>query len=531
MGSSRPPGGLRQRADPGAGSGAPGQMLLLPVMCRGASSHVASKSKAAGKSLSTRQEQLIWRTCERPWREPASGGLAPSWRGDGAAARRGGQAAEPANQTPSKERAGGKGAASRDAALTLPRCSLRGPSLSVPATAPLLLPASSPGKGWGMMKAPCHSPILRGPKRALLPLKLLSKALKMKTNVVLICSFFYSVIKTAANLNQRHKIAGGKLCHAGKAEPGRSWRQLPRSASPREGGGPGRRVLAGPAVAAPAGTAWPLSRRSARGTGRAVPRAAQRPEPQREFPLSLEVPGKPRLDSVASRDGQAWLTCVRDGLTPSRERAAARCPAPWWAAGAWHGMLTPRPRFSSHGRQQGGRLRLRHLLGRSGLRHHAGVQPRGPEGLQLRPAQEGPLQGRARGVRLGRLQRQHQLRDPVCQSLRGRQGEESEGRPGADEPAQQPLREDGERSPRGRAERLARRPTGTSRRGTGSGSSSGIWAGYGQDPGCPRRAGPAADGGRMLPCLPSAPLDALPGDRPHRDGRTLLAFAPSTRPH
>lgn len=63
-----------------------------------------------------------------------------------------------------------------------------------------------------MMKAPRHSPILRGPKRALQPLKLLSKALEMKTNMVLICSFFYSIIKTAANLNQRHKIAGGNLC-------------------------------------------------------------------------------------------------------------------------------------------------------------------------------------------------------------------------------------------------------------------------------------------------------------------------------
>ena len=104
------------------------------------------------------------------------------------------------------------------------------------------------------MKAPRHSPILRGPKRALLPLKLLSKALKMKTNMVLICSFFYSIIKTAANSNQRCKIAGGKLCHAGKAEPGRSWRQLPRSASLREGGSPGRRVLAGPAVSAPMST-------------------------------------------------------------------------------------------------------------------------------------------------------------------------------------------------------------------------------------------------------------------------------------
>lgn len=90
VGSSRPREGSGSERTPAAGSGAPGQMLLRPVMCRGASSHVASKSKAAGKSLSTLQEQLIWRTCERPWREPGSGGLAPSWRGDGAAARRGG---------------------------------------------------------------------------------------------------------------------------------------------------------------------------------------------------------------------------------------------------------------------------------------------------------------------------------------------------------------------------------------------------------------------------------------------------------
>lgn len=76
----------------------------------------------------------------------------------------------------------------------------------------------------------------------------------MKMNMVLICSFFYSIIKTAANSNQRHKIAGGALCRAGKAEPGRSGCQLPRSASPREGGGPGRRARAGPAVSAPMGT-------------------------------------------------------------------------------------------------------------------------------------------------------------------------------------------------------------------------------------------------------------------------------------
>lgn len=104
------------------------------------------------------------------------------------------------------------------------------------------------------MKAPRHSRILRGFERALLPLKLLSKALKIKLNMVLICSFSYSIIKTAANSNQRHKIAGGTLCCAGKAEPGRSCRQLPRSASPRGGGSPSRRVLAGPAVSAPMGT-------------------------------------------------------------------------------------------------------------------------------------------------------------------------------------------------------------------------------------------------------------------------------------
>lgn len=90
------------------------------------------------------------------------------------------------------------------------------------------------------MKAPRHSPILRGPKRALLPLKLLSKALKMKSNMVLICSFFYNFIKTAANLKQRHEIAGSKLCCTGRAQPGQSWRCLRAPQSPgREGSGPG----------------------------------------------------------------------------------------------------------------------------------------------------------------------------------------------------------------------------------------------------------------------------------------------------
>lgn len=123
--------------------------------------------------------------------------------------------------------------------------------------------------------------------------------------------------------------------------------------------------------------------------------------------------------------------------------ASSAPPSPGLPMPRMSPSLTPCP-LSPHFRQQGGRLRLRHLLGGGGVRHHAGLQPRGPEGLRLRPPQAGPRQGRARGVRLGRLQRQHQLRDPLRQSLRGRQGEESEGRPGADEPAQQPLREDGE---------------------------------------------------------------------------------------
>lgn len=127
----------------------------------------------------------------------------------------GGMGQQILHPNPPKELAGGKGAGST--ILTLPCCSLPSLSLSIPMTAPFLLPASSPRRGWGMMKAPRHSPILRGPKKALLPLKLLSKALKMKMNMVLICSFFYSVIKTAANLNRRHKIAGSKLCHAGKS--------------------------------------------------------------------------------------------------------------------------------------------------------------------------------------------------------------------------------------------------------------------------------------------------------------------------
>lgn len=114
-------------------------------------------------------------------------------------------------------------------AFTPPCCSLL-LSLSVPITAPFLLLASSPGKGWGMMKAPRHSPILRGPKRALLPLKLLSKALEMKTNMVLICSFFYSIIKPAANLNQRHRIAAASCAVQGEPRPARG-RQGGRAAA------------------------------------------------------------------------------------------------------------------------------------------------------------------------------------------------------------------------------------------------------------------------------------------------------------
>lgn len=65
------------------------------------------------------------------------------------------------------------------------------------------------------MKAPLRSPILPGPERALFPLKLLSKALKMKTNMVLICSFFYNIIKTAANSKQRCRAPGSTLGCAG----------------------------------------------------------------------------------------------------------------------------------------------------------------------------------------------------------------------------------------------------------------------------------------------------------------------------
>lgn len=145
-----------------------------------------------------------------------SEGLAPSWRGWAAACGVDKQQSNKPDARPDWRKEAGQ----LNAAFTLPA------RLSVPITAPFLLLASSPGKGWGMMKAPRHSPILRDPKRALLPLKLLSKALEMKSNMVLICSFFYNIIKTAVNLNQRHKIAGGKLCCAGRAEPGRSWHCL-----------------------------------------------------------------------------------------------------------------------------------------------------------------------------------------------------------------------------------------------------------------------------------------------------------------
>lgn len=66
-----------------------------------------------------------------------------------------------------------------------------------------------------MMKAPLCSPILPGPERALFPLKLLSKALRTEPSMVLICSFFYNVIKTAANSKQRHREPGGTLGRVG----------------------------------------------------------------------------------------------------------------------------------------------------------------------------------------------------------------------------------------------------------------------------------------------------------------------------
>lgn len=148
---------------PGANSSTAGQMLLLrPVTCWGASSHAASKSKASGNS----REQLIWRTCEELGMRallPAGGGKGQLPRGRGHEEL---QARPPERSWPEGRELRAPGHSTHPA-RSLPLC---------PATAPLLLPLSSPGKGWGMMKALCHSPILRGPKRALLPLKLLSKA-------------------------------------------------------------------------------------------------------------------------------------------------------------------------------------------------------------------------------------------------------------------------------------------------------------------------------------------------------------------
>lgn len=65
------------------------------------------------------------------------------------------------------------------------------------------------------MKAPLRSPILPGPERALFPLKLLSKALRTEPSMVLICSFFYNVIKTAANSKQRRRAPGSTLGRVG----------------------------------------------------------------------------------------------------------------------------------------------------------------------------------------------------------------------------------------------------------------------------------------------------------------------------
>lgn len=96
---------------PSASPGTVGQMLLLPVMCRRASSHAASKSKAAGKSLSPLQEQLIWRTCERGGSRGVERGLAPSWWGMGQLPPEG-QATEPAKPDPGEELAAGRGAVS-----------------------------------------------------------------------------------------------------------------------------------------------------------------------------------------------------------------------------------------------------------------------------------------------------------------------------------------------------------------------------------------------------------------------------------
>lgn len=131
-------------------------------------------------------------------------------------------------------------------------------------------------------------PILPGLERAQFPLKLLSKALQKKTNMVLICSIFYSVIKPAANSNQRHRELGGTLGCVGS--PGAS----------------------------------------------TAPKTRLPPTPHPQAELQLCAPSQPIPHHVL---------CAR--------------------------------------RQQGGRLCLRHLLGRGGLCHHTCLQPRGAEGLRL----------------------------------------------------------------------------------------------------------------------------------------------------
>lgn len=126
--------------------------------------------------------------------------------------------------------------------------------------------------------------------------------------------------------------------------------------------------------------AWPLSHRSARGTGQAAPRAAQppellSPEAQHEIPLSL----KDAREAEAELGGQQrWLDLAypcAGWSHPQPQRCCCTVPCSLVGCGcpAQPGTLTPYLCFSSPGRQQGGCLRLRHLLGWSGLCHHAGM--------------------------------------------------------------------------------------------------------------------------------------------------------------
>jgi len=96
-------------------------------------------------------------------------------------------------------------------------------------------------------------------------------------------------------------------------------------------------------------------------------------------------------------------------------------------------------------RQPRGGLHVRHLLGRRGLHAGARLQPRRAGLVLLRPQEDDGLVAGCHGlVRLGRLQWPCGARHALQPGLRGRQGEEGEGRPGAHEPAQQPGRQEGE---------------------------------------------------------------------------------------